>query len=77
MEDAECRNYSSRRVIIMKQNTNDDKAVADLPAQKDRADGDGKDVQVDEGNRNDEVVCVRDRAKGSQDQCEWHPGRSI
>ena len=61
----------------MEQGTNDDEAVADLFVQKNRADGDGKDVQVDERNRNNDVVGVPDRAKGPQDQYKWQPRRSI
>ena len=52
----------------MEQDANDDEAVADLLAQKNSTDGEREDVQVDERNRDNEMVGIRDRADGPQDQ---------
>jgi len=51
-------------IRIMEQDANDDEAVADLLAQKNSADGKWENVQVDERNRNNEMVGIRDRANG-------------
>ena len=77
MEDSKSRIDSPWRVIIVEQDTNDDKAVADRLAQKNSTDGKGEDVQVDERNRNNNVVGIRDRANGTQDQRKGQPLRPI
>jgi hypothetical protein len=56
----------------MEQDANDDKAVGDLLAQENSTDGDAKDAQVDERNRNNEVVGM-----DTQDQYKWQPRRPI
>src|SRR2546425_208596 len=61
----------------MDQDANDDEAVADLLAQKNSTDGKRQDVQVDQRNRNNEMVGIRDRANGPQDQCDGQPRRSV
>ena len=45
-------------VIIMKQNTNGDEAIADFLAQEYRADGEREYVEVAERNRVNKVVCI-------------------
>jgi hypothetical protein len=49
----------------MEQNANDDEVVGDLLAQENSTDGDGKDVQVDERNRNNEVVGMAPKTNTS------------
>jgi hypothetical protein len=49
----------------MEQDTNDDKAVADLLAQKNSTDGKRQDVQVDKRNRDYAMVCISNSANGS------------
>jgi hypothetical protein len=61
----------------MEQNANDDEAVADLLAQKNSTDGEREDVQVDERNRNNEMVGIPDCTNGPQDQCKGQPRQSI
>src|SRR5882762_2540163 len=77
VEDAKPRIDNTRRVIIVEQDTDDDKAVADLVSQKNSTHGKREDVQVNERNRHNEVVGIRDRANGPQDQCKGQPRRSI
>ena len=61
----------------MEQDTNADEAIADRLAQENSTDGKGEDVQVDERNRNNNVVGIRDRANGAQDQRKGQPRRPI
>jgi hypothetical protein len=61
----------------MEQDTNDNEAIADRLAQENSTDGKGEDVQVDERNRNNNVVGIRDRANGTQDQRKGQPRRPI
>src|SRR4029077_12121432 len=77
VEDSKARFEISRGVIVMEQDTNRDEAIADFPAQENRADTKRENVEVNKRNRNNEMVCIRDRAKRPQDQYEWQPRRSI
>jgi hypothetical protein len=47
MKDAHPHDDSPRRVIIMEQNTNGDKTVADCPAKENRAEANGKNIEPD------------------------------
>ena len=66
-----------RRVIVVEQDANCDEAVTNFLAQENRSDGKREKVEVDKRNRDNEMVCVRDRAKRAQDQNERQPRRSI
>jgi len=61
----------------MEQDTNDNEDIAGCLAQDNSTDGKGEDVQVDERNRNNNVVGIRDRANGTQDQRKAQPRRPI
>jgi hypothetical protein len=61
----------------MKQDTSHDEGIADFAAQEDRADAKREDIEVDEGNRENKMVCIRYCGNGSQDQDEWQPRWSI
>jgi len=77
VEDPKSRIDGPRREIIMEQDANSDEAVADSSAQKNCGDAKREYVEVDERNRNNEMVGIRDRANGPQDQHKWQPRRSI
>ena len=77
MEDPKLRVEIPRGVIVMEQDTNHDEAIVDFPAQENRADTKRENVEVNKRNRNNEMVCISDRAKRPQDQYEWQPRRSI
>ena len=66
-----------RRVIIMEQDASRDEAITNFLAQENRSDGKRENVEVDQRNRNNEMVCVRDGAKCAQDQNKRQPCRSI
>ena len=76
VQDSNRRVYRPLGIRIMEQDANGDEAVADLLAQENSTDGKREDVQVDERKRNNEMVRIRDRADGSQDQYKWQPRRS-
>jgi hypothetical protein len=57
----------------MEQDTSGDKAVADYFAKKNRAEANGKNVEVDQRNRNHAMVGVGDRGNRPQDQNKWQP----
>ena len=77
MEDSKPRIDTARGVIIMEQNTEDNKAVADFLSQKNGTDYKREDVQVNERNRNNDVIGIRDRADGTQNQGKGQPRRTI
>jgi hypothetical protein len=63
MEDPEPWVQIPRGVIVMEQDANRDEAITNLPAQENRSDGKREKVEVNKRNRDNEMVCVRDRAK--------------
>jgi len=77
VEDPEPRIDIPRRIIIMEQDTSGDEGVANSPTQENRAEAKGEYVEVDKRNRDDAMVCIRDRANGPKDQYKWQPRRSI
>jgi hypothetical protein len=77
VEDPKSRVDMPRGVIIMEQDTNGDKAIADFPAQENRADANREYIEVDKRNRDNEMVCIRDRTSRPQDQDKWQPRRPI
>src|SRR4029077_7522121 len=77
MENPEPWVQIPRRVIVVEQDANRDEAVTNFLAQENRSDGKREKVEVDERNRDNEMVCVRDRAKRAQDKNERQPRRSI
>ena len=77
MEEPESQVDVPRGIKIMEQDTNHDEAIAGFPAQEYRANGKREYVEVDKRNRNNEMICIRDRANRPQHQEEWQPRRSI
>jgi hypothetical protein len=77
VEDAQPWVQTARRVVVVKQDANCDKAVTNFFAQENRTEGKGEKIQVDERNRDNEMVCICDRGKRAQDQNERQPGRSV
>src|SRR5260370_9692338 len=63
MEDPEAWVQNPRRVIVMKQDAHRDETVTNYLAQENRSDGKREKVQVDKGNRDNEMVCIRYRGK--------------
>src|SRR4029077_13799604 len=75
VEDSKSRIYALRRIVVMEQDANDGKAVADYSAKESRADDNRKDAKVDQRKRNNEVVRISDCNNRTQDQHEGNPCR--
>jgi len=77
VEDAEHWVQIARRVVVVKQDANCDKAVTNFLAQENRTEGQGEKIEVNQRNGDNQMVCVCDRGKRARDQNERQPGRSV
>ena len=59
MEDPKAQVDIPRGATIMKQDTHGDKAVADFPAEENRACDKREGIEVDKRDRNSDMICIR------------------
>ena len=77
VEDPKPRVDVPRGAIIMKQDTSGDEAVADFPAEENRAYGKREDIEVDKRDRNNDMICICYGGNRPQDQNDWQPTPSV